>query len=145
MTATRGLKIWTIITHALIIVGIGHGIAFIAIIELISLPYWFSGIFFNTRDSSIGGLLAMVGLSSLLGQGAIIYSILLKRKNLKVLFHIVGLLLLWTSIFCLKYFTLKDSNTQLVMITCLPFLICSIIFFAGQAIKRFYNWILDII
>ncbi len=39
LTTTKKLKIWTIITHALIIVGAGHGILFFFMIEIVSFPY----------------------------------------------------------------------------------------------------------
>ena len=144
MTASRRLKIWTLITHALIIVGWGHGGVCLAIIEIMSLPYFLNSLFSSSSDSSFEILLLVVGFTTLVGQSAIIFSLLTKRLNLKTPIHIVGLILLWTSIISLKYFTSKDNHVYLATITCLPFLVCNVIFFAGQPIKRLYYWVLDV-
>lgn len=42
MITSRQLKLWTIITHAFIIVGMGHGVLCLAVVEVISLVYFIS-------------------------------------------------------------------------------------------------------
>ena len=143
MTVNRRLKIWTLITHALIIVGMGHGIACFAIVEIISFRIFF--LFYNIHSTDPSDILLMiVGLAALLGQCAIAFSLLTRRNNLKIPFYIIGLIFLWASVICFQYITSIDHYTHLLTITCLPFLVCSVIFFLGQPIKRLYYYILDI-
>lgn len=142
MTKTKKLKIWTLITHGLIIIGAGHGILFLFIIEFFSFPY-------VTKDSfsflfnDVENHFAVVGLLSLLGQSALLFSLFNRRQELKDIFQIVGLILLWLSIVYFTYDTTKDSYTHIALVTAIPFAICTIITFLGQSIKKFYNWLLD--
>ncbi|MBN8790103.1 MAG: hypothetical protein J0I84_23720 [Terrimonas sp.] len=142
MTRTKKLKIWTLITHGLIIIGAGHGILFLFFIEIFSFPYLTKDSFsflFNGVDNHF----AVVGLLSLLGQIAILFSLFNRRQNLKDVFQVVGLILFWLSIIYFTYDTTKDSYTHIALVTAIPFSICTIITFLGQLLKKFYDWILD--
>ena len=143
MTTSRKLKIWTIITHAFILVGFGHGILFFLMIEIFWFPYFTKEHFSFVLSSSFESHLPVVGLTTLLGQIALIFSILNKRYKLKVGFQIIGLILFWTSILYFTYNTTKNNYIHFATVTVVPFAICTIITFVGQPVKRFYKWILD--
>jgi hypothetical protein len=142
MTKTKKLKIWTLITHGLIIIGAGHGILILFFIEIVSFPYLTKDNFsflFNGVDNHF----AVVGFLSLLGQIALIFSLFNRRQDLKDTYQIIGLFLLWLSIIYFTYDTTKDSYTHIALVTAIPFAICTIVTFLGQSLKRFYDWILD--
>lgn len=140
----KKLKIWTIITHALILVGFGHGILFFVLIEIFWFPYFTRKHFSFAFNASFESHLPIVGLTTLLGQVFLTLSLLRQKQTFKIVYHIAGLCLLWLSII---YFTInieKDTYVHFTTISCIPFLFCTIIVFAGEPIRRFYNWVLDI-
>lgn len=142
LTTTKKLKIWTIITHALIIVGAGHGVFFFFLIELIWLPYITKNNFsfsFSTADNHF----PTIGLLMLLGQAALIISILHQKQNTKNLFHLIGICLLWLGIIYFIHDTNKNTNIHFGLITSIPFAICTLVTFLGHSLKRFYDWIID--
>lgn len=129
MITSSQLKIWTIITHAFIIVGMGHGVLCLVVYEVMSLGYFISKSFIDSPDMADEILRLIVSLACVVGQCAIVFSIFTKRNKLKLFCHIVGLIFLWASIVCFYLIALKDSYTQLFIVTCLPFFVCTIIFF----------------
>jgi peptidoglycan/LPS O-acetylase OafA/YrhL len=142
MITTKKLKIWTIISHGLIIVGAGHGILFLFIIEIFFFPYVTKDNFnfsFSTDDNHF----PIVGLTTLLGQTTLVLSILNKKQKLKNIFQVIGLCLLWLSIVYFINDTTKDAYIHLALITVIPFAICTIISLIGHHISRLYNWIDD--
>lgn len=143
MTKTKKLKIWTLITHGLIIIGAGHGILFLFIIEIFSFPYLTKDSF-NFSFNGVDNHFAVVGLLSLLGQIALLFSLFNHRQNLKDIFQILGLISFWLSIVYFTYDTTKDSYTHIALVTTIPFAICTIITFLGQMIKEVYNKIIDV-
>ena len=128
LTTTKKLKIWTIITHALIIVGAGHGILFFFMIEIISFPY-ITKDNFRFSFSTIDNHFPTVGLLILLGQIALKFSILYRKQKIKNLFHLVGISLLWLSIIYFIYDTTKDSYIYFGLITSIPFAVGTLITF----------------
>ncbi|RXK61957.1 hypothetical protein ESA94_02790 [Lacibacter luteus] len=142
MTTTKKLKIWTLITHGLILVGAGHGILFLFIIEIFTFPYLTKDSFifsFNGVDNHF----AVIGFLSLLGQICLLFSLFNLKQNLKNVFQIVGLILFWLSIAYFIYDTTKDSYTHIALVTVIPFAVCTIITFLGQSVRRLYNRIID--
>ncbi len=139
---TRKLKIWTIVSHGLIIIGGGHGIAFLFIIEILTFPY-LTRENFSFSFTSVDNHFPVVGLTTFLGQVALIFSILNKKQKIKNTSQITGVCLLWLSILYFTYDTSKDSYTHIALLSAVPFAICTIISFTGQLLKRFYNWIID--
>jgi len=143
MIKSKKLKIWTIITHAFIVVGAGHGILFLAYLEILSFPYFTKENFNFVFNATIENHFPVIGLATLSGQIALLFSILNKIQNIKILSQIVGIILLWLGLAYFIYDANKDSYIYFSTITCIPFAICTIITFAGLAIRRVYNWILD--
>lgn len=66
MTTNRKLKIWTIVSHGLIIIGAGHGILFLFIIEILAFPY-VTKENFSFSFSSVDNHFPIVGLTTFLG------------------------------------------------------------------------------
>jgi hypothetical protein len=142
MTTTKKLKIWTLVTHGLIIIGAGHGILFLFIIEIFSFPY-VTKENFSFLFNGVENHFPVVGLLSFLGQATLIFSIIHHKKKLQNVAQIIGLSLLWLSVVYFTYDTTKDAYTHIALVTAIPFVICTIITFVGQLLKRLYNWIID--
>ena len=138
MTTTKKLKIWTILSHACIVVGFGHGVIILLLIEIMWFPYFtrdFS-FFFN---ESFAKHLPVVGFTTLLGQAALIISILNTKQVIKLVSQIGGVILLWASIFYFTNYVNEDSDIVFVTLTSVPFVICTIITFLGEPIKNIYD------
>ncbi|MFT3701521.1 MAG: hypothetical protein QM802_04090 [Agriterribacter sp.] len=143
MITTRKLKTWTILSHAFIIVGAGHGMIFFAGIEILGFPYFFHKDFSFSFIASVENHLPAIGFTALLGQAAFVFSILHKKQIFKTIAQVAGLALLWLSVIYFMYDSSKDSYTHIATFTCIPFAICTIITFAGRPITSFYNWVLE--
>jgi len=125
MTKDKKLLIRTIISNALIVVGAGHGIGFLGLIELFWLPQFYG---IKTEDfslsiaSSYDKTLGFVALLSLAGQILLLITLLIKRQQTTLLIKIVGLLLLWAGFFYLTHHLFVDTASLIGLITGLPFL-----------------------
>ena len=135
MITSLKLKIWTIFSHALIIIGAGHGILFLFVIEILTFPYVtddkFSFSFFL-----IDNHLSVVGLTTFLGQITLLFSIFNKKQVAKNVSQVIGLCLLWLSVLYFTYDASKDSYKHIALWSTLPFVICTIMTFCGPAIKK---------
>jgi hypothetical protein len=121
MNTSRTLKIWTLITFGVIVVGWGHGILFFFLVE-----------FFG-----YAGHLSIVAAAILLGQLSIVLSIVKKEARFKVIGHIIGLFFLWAGILYFVY-SARDRHYVFITFSVLPFVVCTILTFAGRYIKRLY-------
>jgi hypothetical protein len=147
MTTSRKLKIWILATHALIVVGFGHGILFFFIIEIVGFPFVTKSNFSFLLNVPFESRLPMVGLTSLCGQIMLLVSIVSSGKTTKFSCQIIGLVLLWLSIVYFTWTINHDDYVHFATITALPFCICTIITFAGQPIgqtaKKISRWARD--
>ncbi|QEC67161.1 hypothetical protein FRZ67_07590 [Panacibacter ginsenosidivorans] len=141
MNTSKKLKIWTIITQAFILVGFGHGILFFLIIEILWFPYFNKEHFSFDLNASFENHLPVAGLLTLLGQCAFIISILLKNYKIKMTLQILGFVLFWVSIFYFVYNIEESPGVHFATITFFPFVISTIIAFAGKPISKFYKYI----
>ena len=142
MTTTKKLKYWTIVAHRLIIIGAGHGVIFFFILEILFFPYVTNNNFsfvFNVA----GNHFPVVDLATFLGQAALAYSISHRKQMVKNIFQIPGLCLLWMSIVYFIYDTSRDTYIHFVLITAVPFAICTMVTFLRKPIKKLYNHIID--
>lgn len=127
MKNEKKLIIWTIILNLLIIVAAGHGGGFLALIEIFWLPH---GYWIGTEDfsfsvtSAYDKTLGLTAILSLIGQVALIISLLTKTNN-KSLPIVIGILMLWLGFFYLIRLLFIDSASQVGFVTGLPFLIVS--------------------
>ena len=141
LTTTKKLKIWSVVTQAIIIIGTGHGVLFFFTIEIFGFPYVTRNSF-TFSFSSVEYHSAVVGFTTLLGQVALILSILDKKQSRKNICQIIGLCLLWLSIAYFYYDTITDRETGVVSVTVIPFAVCTIVTFAGKPIKRLWYWVI---
>ena len=135
MTTSKKLKIWTIVSHGLIIIGAGHGILFLFIIEILAFPY-LTNDNFSFSFNSVDNHFSVVGLTTFLGQAALIFSMWHNKQKFKNISHIIGLCLLWLSIIYFTCDTTKDNYTHIALLTAVPFAICTIITLFGQLLKK---------
>jgi len=128
MTNQKKLITRTVISNAFIVVGAGHGIGFLGLIEIAWLPqlYWIGTEDFSLSPaSSYDKTLGLVALLCLAGQLLLLSTLLIKRRQIAQIFTIVSLLLLWTGIFYLTHHLFIDSASLIGFVTGLPFLIFS--------------------
>jgi hypothetical protein len=143
MKKRKSLTIWTITLSFFIIVGAGHGIGCVGLIEIISIAGIVTRHVFNDGDftfSLTAGYeksLIAVGIFSLIGHILLLISLILKENIKKALTKVVGLTCLWTAFYYLTHNFSHDELSQIGFFTGLPFLICSIIL-AYRIIKEFF-------
>jgi len=147
MITSRKIKIWTLATQALIVVGFGHGILVFFIIEILAFPLMTKGNFSFFFNAPFQNRLPMVGLTSLFGQVALLASIANGNKITKLTCQIIGLILLWLSIIYFTWTINRDYNVHFATITALPFCICTVVTLVGQpigqTIKKVGQWARD--
>lgn len=143
MTSTRKLKIWTVTTHAFIIVSFGHGIITLGLLEILWFPYFTKDGFTLNLKAPFETRIATVGFWTLVGQLSMIYSIISQKDATKRGFHLFSLFLLWLSIIYSSVNINNETNIHFSTFTAIPFLLCTIITFAAKPIIRFYRWALD--
>jgi hypothetical protein len=142
MISTRKLKIWIILTHAFIIIGMGHGVLTLGILEvfcLIKIP----GLHFNDPGNDPNNYIMLSGLIALAGQCLIAFSGVNKQQKTNLFMYIGGLVLLWVCIVVFNISTRGDSYTIMLGLSVIPFAVCSIIAFLGPVIKKSYQWLLE--
>lgn len=116
------LIILTLVANVLTIIGAGHGIAFLGILEFVTVFTWN-----NSADytSDYDKNLPLVSLLSLLGQMLLVVSIFFKRKTL----ILSALMMLWIAIGILVKDLFENSIARLSFFSSTPFLALSIILF----------------
>lgn len=139
MITNKKLKIWTMVSHGLILVGAGHGVMVLLVIEIFFLPF----IKENSLNFSFDAEnhFSVVSLMMLLGQAAMITSILSSRQPVKCILQIVSISLLWIGIIYFHYDTTRNHTIHIASITAIPFAVCTVITFIGRPLKKLYNWI----
>jgi hypothetical protein len=138
------LKVWTLITHFFIVVGAGHGIGCLGMIELAGFSDMAAAEFTFSLWQPFRNSWHSVAVSSILGQAVLLLSIFLKGKKSKTIGHMAGLLVLWTSIYYFTHNNEYPGSIHYSFFFCLPFFICSIfplLPFIFTPVKRLYNWI----
>jgi hypothetical protein len=123
--------IWTIVLSFFIIIGAGHGVACIGLLEIFGLSD-----FYSIGDEPLSLLpagsyeesLGAAALFALIGHIILIVSFFLKEKN-KFFLGISGIIFLWISFYYLVHYLFTDSLALMGFLFGLPFLICSVILF----------------
>jgi hypothetical protein len=145
---TRKLKIYSIVFHALIIIGAGHGIIIMGILGLVGLvqlfmkhspdssfiPSDFSFSFHATFESRMPVVIIFI----VAGQLLMLISIFNVELNRKLVTHITSLICLWLS---LIYISCGNSHTNrdevyVSYLSAVPFAICTCIAFLGKPVKK---------
>jgi hypothetical protein len=133
---SRKLKILTLLTQALIIIGAGHGVAPLLIFEILGIATPLSEDFI---DDKIKQAMFLYSILTFVGQILIICSIYSQVVSSKKKLQIVGLSLLSISTIYICLISYFDPNTVVLYVTCLPFLICVVIGLFGRSFSKFYR------
>lgn len=130
MRKNRTLAIWTICLNACILISAGHGIAPIAMIEILSWMRLFAGEIFRSGDISFAftapyeKTLSVAALFSSIGQALIIWSMLRGRQHQKFWIYLFALFLMWLGVGYLIH-SFPDEISGFELLVSLPFLACS--------------------
>lgn len=136
MNHSTQIKILTLLSQAFIIVGIGHGIVIFGLWEIVSLFLFFDALFAAKINNEWTKFIDLTAILSMVGQVAIISSLVRLESKLSNPAHIVGLALLWLSFFVFVYGTRNDHYTNLLTISCVPFFFCTVWTLFGSNIRR---------
>jgi len=127
MNDIKKVKIFTILIHSFIIIGAGHGIGIMGMIDIASIPNLIDNYGF-TLNGNFDDNIMSIGLLSLIGKMLLIFSLFVKTNRIKNLTGLIGLLLLWITVYFLTSGNWNyDSLYELAFWTSVPFLISSII------------------
>lgn len=128
MTQFKSLTTWTLVSNCLIIVGAGHGIGCLGLIEILWATEFYG---IGTEDFSLSLMvsydksLGAVAIFSLVGQLLLIFSLLVKTNNKIFLIQQIGLVFLWIGFFYLLHHVFDDTASQIGFVTGIPFLLFS--------------------
>ena len=122
----KRLTILTIFFNFFIVVGAGHGIGFVGLIEIALLKYLGSD-FTISPFANYDQSLAAVGLFALIGQIALIVSLATKTCQLNYWTKLFGLLFAWLSFYYLTHTLLTSGLGRISFVFGIPFIICSIL------------------
>ncbi len=112
--------------HSFIILGVGHGIGIMGIIDIASIPNLIENYGF-TLNGEFSDKIMTIGLISLIGKVLLIVSIFLKSEFYKRILEIVGIILLWVSVYFLSSGNWSNNSVyEIAFWTSIPFLISSL-------------------
>lgn len=129
MNNIKKTKLYTILFHSLIIIGAGHGIGIIGIFDVIGIiqipEIYKNGIQFN-MNTDYEDRLSLVVIYSVIGKITLITSLFLNKDTIKNLIALIGILLLWISVYFLTYGNWSyDWLYGFSFLTSIPFIIYS--------------------
>jgi hypothetical protein len=145
MSEIKKVKIFTILIHSFIIIGAGHGIGIMGMIDIACIPNLIDNYGF-TLNGNFDDNIMTIGLLSLIGKILLILSLFVKKNRTKNLTGLIGILLLWISVY---FLTSGNWNYEflyeLAFWTSIPFLISSIIltYLIIKNINKIQNGILN--
>jgi hypothetical protein len=126
------LKIALIVSHSFIIIGLGHGVGVLAILEIIGLGAIVEQISRDKGGDLSDWTIRLFAILTFVGQIAIIVSIAAKAKPIAA--HISGIILLWASLFIYAYGIRNDNYSHILTFSCVPFSILTLYTFLGKQI-----------
>jgi hypothetical protein len=127
MNDIKKIKIFAILIHSFIIIGAGHGIGIMGMIDIASIPNLLDNYGFTLRGNFDDNIMS-IGLLSLIGKILLIFSLFIKINRIKNLTALIGISLLWITVYFLTSGNWNyDSLYKLAFWTSVPFLISSII------------------
>ena len=127
MNDIKKIKIFTILFHSFIIIGAGHGIGIMGMIDIASIPNLIDNNGF-TLSGNLDDNIMSIGLLSLIGKILLIFSLFVKTNRTKNLTGLIGIFLLWISVYFLTSGNWNyNSLYELAFWTSVPFIISSII------------------
>ncbi|MBR9847350.1 MAG: hypothetical protein GYB35_15160 [Algicola sp.] len=127
MNKIKKVKIFTILIHSFIIIGAGHGIGIMGMIDIASIPNLIDN-YGITLSGNFDDNIMSIGLLSLIGKILLIFSLFIKINRIKNLTGLIGISLLWITVYFLTSGNWNyDSLYELAFWTSVPFLISSLI------------------
>ena len=127
MNDIRKVKIFTILFHSFIIIGAGHGIGIMGIIDIASIPNLIDNYEF-TLNGNFDDNIMSIGLLSLIGKILLIFSLFMKINRIKNLTGLIGISILWITVYFLTSVNWNyNSLYELAFWSSVPFLISSLI------------------
>lgn len=127
MNEIKKVKIFTILIHSFIIIGAGHGIGIMGMIDIASIPNLINN-YGLTLSGNFDDNIMSIGLLSLIGKILLIFSLFIKINRIKNLTGLIGISLLWITVYFLTSGNWNyDSLYELAFWTSVPFLISSLI------------------
>ncbi|MFC7445296.1 hypothetical protein C7H62_0499 [Mesoflavibacter sp. HG96] len=127
MNDIKKIKIFTILIHSFIIIGAGHGIGIMGMIDIASIPNLIDNYEFTISGNFDDNIMS-IGLLSLIGKIMLIISLFVKINRIKNLTGIIGISLLWITVYFLTSGNWDYSSLyKIAFWTSVPFLISSII------------------
>jgi len=135
----RALTSWTVVTNFFIVIGAGHGIAFLGLIEIFWIPYINREDFSLSLTAPYDKSLYAAALFSFVGQVLLIISFFPKKGASKFWSKAIGLVLLWIGFYYLTHDLRFNNAAWLGFRFGLPFLICSIVLFIVVVRDRVIN------
>jgi hypothetical protein len=130
MSNFKSLRTWTIVLNFFILVGVGHGLACLGLLELVWTVCALTGHHISqdfvsfSFTGSYEQSLCPAALLSFLGQAILLFSFTIKEPR-EIRIKLLGLSLLWVSYCYLIHNCLEDSASQLSFFSGIPFLISS--------------------
>ncbi len=125
MLSRKIVKIGVVISHSVIVLGVGHGIGLMGVIDIACIPNLIDD-YGLTLKGDLGDSVMTIGLFSLLGKLLFGISFFVKKIAAREGLEFLGFLLLWISFYLLN-FKAEDSISTTIIITGIPFILCSII------------------
>ena len=120
------IKILTIIFHSLIVIGAGHGIGFLIFCDISSIPALFMNEINFSLSAEYQEKLMFTGLISIIGKIILVFSFFIKKWRNKLLSEVIGILLLWFSVYVLTSGNWNYSSLpEFSFWSSIPFLIIS--------------------
>ncbi|WP_397447791.1 hypothetical protein [Polaribacter sp. R77954] len=122
----RNSIILTVILHSFIILGVGHGIGIMGIIDIASIPNLIDNYGF-TLSGEFNDKIMTIGFISLIGKILLIFSLFQKKELSEKIFEIIGIVLLWISVYFLSSGNWNYNFVYAIAFwTSIPFLISSL-------------------
>jgi hypothetical protein len=132
MKKFRSLTIWTVVLNFFILIGAGHGLASIGLIEVWGIfnKFEFNAEYFSfSLTSSYEDSFGPVAILSLTGQIFLLLPLFLKKDSAIIWTRFAGLVFLWAGFYYLTHNIFNNSDSglsQLSFYTGIPFLMVSI-------------------
>lgn len=126
MHTNNRLKVCALLFHFFIIVGMGHGVGTLGVVEIVGLSDIGAARLIGSLSSPFEDFIHTIALSSLLGQLAIILSFIVRRQRAAGILHLLGLLMLWISVIYLLVAAAVNSGVYTSFLFCIPLLVCTI-------------------
>ena len=124
--AKRNSIIITLILHSLIIIGIGHGIGIMGMIDIACIPNLIDNYGFSL-SGEFNDIIMTIGIISLTGKIMLITSLFFQSGIFKKILEISGMLALWISVYFLTSGNWTYNSVYAIAFwTSIPFLISSL-------------------